>query len=59
MQQFIRTTDAETALMLRKEGFMCVGESGGVFTFLNDVTKVFMEKDDEDKKIVYTNILHL
>lgn len=55
-QNFIKTKDVETKNLLLKEGFKLISENQGVYTFLNDSLKRF---SGENKKIIYTNILHI
>ena len=53
-KHFIRTTDSETKQLLIKCGFQLVGESNGVATFINDVSKPITF---DGKKVAYTNNL--
>lgn len=55
---FIVTTDKETADKLILEGFRLVAEINGKFTFENKATNMVFGKIDT-KKIAYTNILSL
>lgn len=55
-QNFIRTTDGETAEQLVKLGFQKIDESNGIYVFLNCGKKQFEENLDKSK-IQYTNIL--
>lgn len=58
-QNFIKTTDKETADKLILEGFQLVSESGNVYTFLNQTPKNFNFDEVDKKKMAYTNILSL
>lgn len=51
---FIRTTDEDTKNTLVREGFKLISQDGRTFTFLNDKTLSF---EDKNKKIQYSNIL--
>lgn len=55
---FIVTTDKETADKLILEGFRLVAEINGKFTFENKTNTMVFGKIDT-KKIAYTNILSL
>ena len=55
-QNFIRTTDSETAEQLIKLGFQKIDESNGIYVFLNCGKKQFEENLDKTK-IQYTNML--
>lgn len=55
---FIVTTDKETADKLISEGFRLITEINGKFTFENKTTNMVFDKIDA-KKIAYTNILSL
>ena len=57
-QNFIKTTDKETADKLIAEGFQLVSNESGVYTFLNQVGKFNFENVDI-KKMVYTNTLSM
>lgn len=57
-ENFIRTSDKETALLLEEEGFVKIDESNGFYTFLNQTHKNF-SRDVDEKKISYTNILNI
>ena len=58
-QNFIKTTDAETADKLIAEGFQLVSQSGNVYTFLNQLPKNFNFDEIDKKKMAYTNILNI
>ena len=55
-QNFIKTSDKETADKLIAAGFQLVSQDG-VYTFLNQVGNLNFENIDI-KKIVYTNIFN-
>lgn len=58
-QNFIKTTDKETADKLISAGFQLVSTSGSVYTFLNE-TPINFSFDVVDKnKVAYTNSLNL
>lgn len=58
-QNFIKTTDKETADKLISEGFQLVAQSGNVYTFLNQPSKNFTFDEADKKKMAYTNILSM
>ena len=58
-QNFITTTDKETADKLISEGFQLVSQSGNTYTFLNQVSTNFNLDETDKKKMVYTNMLSL
>lgn len=58
-QNFIKTTDKETADKLVSVGFQLVSQSGNTYTFLNQIPQNFSFDDVDKKKMVYTNILSL
>jgi hypothetical protein len=58
-QNFIKTTDKETADKLIYEGFQLVSDSNGIYTFLNQLPKNFSFEEADKKKVVYTNILSM
>lgn len=51
---FIVTTDKETADKLIKNGVILIGNSGQVYTFINNA-QIF--SNDIVQKITYTNVL--
>ena len=53
MENFIRTTDEQTAEELRKAGFKELPKQGRVFCFLNNGKLAFSE--DQKKKVHYSN----
>lgn len=58
-QNFIKTTDKETADKLISEGFQLVSDSNGIYTFLNQTPQNFSFDDIDKKKVAYTNMLSL
>ncbi len=54
-EQFIKTSDEDTASKLRGLGFTAIAQEGKYFVFLNDGKQNFSQEDDE--KIVKTDIL--
>lgn len=56
-QNFIKTTDKETADKLIAAGFQLMSNERGVYTFLNQVGNCNFENVDV-KKMVYTNTLN-
>ena len=58
-QNFITTTDEETADKLISAGFQLVATSGNVYTFLNQLPRNFTFDEVDKKKMAYTNILSM
>ena len=58
-QNFITTTDKETADILIAEGFQLVSKSDRAYTFLNQLPKNFTFDEIDQKKMAYTNILSM
>ena len=58
-QNFITTTDKETADKLISAGFQLVSQNGNVYTFLNQLPKNFSFDEVDKKKMAYTNILSM
>lgn len=58
-QNFITTTDKETADKLTSVGFQLVSQSGNAYTFLNELPNNFTFDEASKKKIAYTNILSM
>ena len=55
---FIKTTDKETAQILRSLGFQEIDFDGSFYTFINN--KEFSESISfADNKIIYSEILHI
>lgn len=57
-QNFIKTTDKETADKLISLGFQLVSQGNGIYTFLNQSQKHFNFDGIDKKKMAYTNILN-
>lgn len=55
MNNFVRTSDSETADKLLKEGFTLVDKSNGYWTFINNKNITFEDKS----KVHYSNQLHV
>ena len=58
-QNFIKTVDKETAHKMISEGFQLISQIGGVYTFLNLPPQSFNFEAEEQKKVIYTNMLSL
>jgi hypothetical protein len=58
-QNFIKTTDIETANKLISFGFKLVSQIGSVYTFLNETTQSIVFESVDKSKIVYDNKLNL
>ena len=58
-QNFIKTTDKETADKLISAGFQLVSQSNGVYTFLNQLPTNFSFDEVDKNKMAYTNMLSL
>ena len=58
-QNFIATTDKETADKLISAGFQLVSQNGSAYIFLNQFPKNFNFDEAYKKKVVYTNILSM
>ena len=58
-QNFIKTTDAETATKLKTIGFKLISHIGNVYTFLNEVPQNMAFESVDKTKIVYDNKLSL
>lgn len=58
-QNFITTTDKETADKLMSVGFQLVSQSGSVYTFLNQLPKNFSFDEVDKTKMAYTNSLNI
>jgi hypothetical protein len=56
-QLFIKTRDVETAEELKRLGFKVINESGGMWTFLNDINIRF--NADDNKKAVYSDRIEI
>ena len=58
-QNFITTTDMETAEKLIAEGFQLVSTSGNAYIFLNQLPSNCNFNEVDKKKMAYTNILNI
>lgn len=58
-QNFIKTTDKETADKLISVGFKLVSQNGNVYTFLNRLPKNFNFDEVDRTKMAYTNTLNI
>lgn len=58
-QNFIKTTDQETAEKLLLCGFQLVSHTGNMYTFLNQPPKNFAFDAIDKKKYAYSNILSM
>lgn len=58
-QNFIKTTDKETAEKLMSLGFQLVSQNCNVYTFLNQPPKNFVFDEVDTKKMAYTNTLNI
>ena len=58
-QNFIKTTDKETADKLISVGFKLVSQNGNVYTFLNQLPKNFNFDEVDRTKMAYTNTLNI
>lgn len=56
-QNFIKTTDKETADKLMLSGFQLVSHVGNMYTFLNQPPKNFSFDEIDRNKYAYSNIL--
>lgn len=56
-QNFIKTTDKETADKLMLSGFQLVSHVGNMYTFLNQPPKNFSFDGIDRNKYAYSNIL--
>jgi hypothetical protein len=56
-QNFIKTTDKETADKFILCGFQLVSHVGNMYTFLNQSPKNFSFDEVDKKKYAYSNIL--
>ena len=54
-QNFIRTSDSETASKMTNLGFQKIDEQNGIYTFLNTDKLMFSDKS----KIQYSNMLDI
>lgn len=54
-KNFIKTSDQETAEMLKKENLELIDFSNGIYTFINKPSKKFNSSDN--LKLTYSNML--
>lgn len=52
---FIRTSNEDTAEMLRKEKFTELPKEGKFWVFINDKNVKFSKEEKKEKNIIYTN----
>lgn len=57
-QNFIKTSDYETAEILIRIGFQKIDEQNGIYTFLNS-EKMQFSNDIDKRKIQYSNMLSI
>lgn len=57
MNTFIKTSDAQTAEQLEKQGFTLLSKSGQIYTFANDGHKQTLAK--ELQHVSYSNRLEI
>lgn len=57
-ENFIKTQDLSTSIILSKLGFQKVDEQNGVYTFLN-TDKIHFSNEVDRSKIQYTNMLYI
>lgn len=57
-ENFIKTSDKDTADILRGEGFVQIGYSNGFYTFLNSKNRKF-SNDVNEQNIIYSNNLNI
>ena len=57
-ENFIKTQDLSTSIILSKLGFQKVDEQNGVYTFLN-TDKIHFSNEVDKSKIQYTNMLYI
>lgn len=57
-ENFIKTQDLSTSIILSKLGFQKVDEQNGVYTFLN-TDKIHFSNEVDKSKIQYTNMLYV
>lgn len=54
---FVKTSDSDTAEKLKANGFTEVSKEGEFFVFLNDGKQLFSKEDD--KKVILTNVISI
>lgn len=57
-ENFIKTQDLSTSIILSKLGFQKVDEQNGVYTFLN-TDKIHFSNEVDKSKIQYSNMLYI
>lgn len=57
-ENFIKTQDLSTSIILSKLGFQKVDEQNGIYTFLN-TDKIHFSNEVDRSKIQYTNMLYI
>ena len=57
-ENFIKTQDLSTSIILSKLGFQKVDEQNGVYTFLN-TDKIHFSNEVDRSKIQYSNMLYI
>ena len=57
-ENFIKTQDLSTSIILSKLGFQKVDEQNGIYTFLN-TDKIHFSNEVDRSKIQYTNMLYV
>lgn len=57
-QNFIKTSDSDTAKKLTNLGFQKIDETNGIYTFLNS-DKMNFSEDIDKSKIQYSNMLNI
>lgn len=57
-ENFIKTQDLSTSIILSKLGFQKIDEQNGIYTFLN-TDKIHFSNEVDRSKIQYTNMLYV
>ena len=57
-ENFIKTQDLSTSIILSKLGFQKVDEQNGIYTFLN-TDKIHFSNEVDRSKIQYSNMLYI
>ena len=57
-ENFIKTQDLSTSIILSKLGFQKVDEQNGIYTFLN-TDKIHFSNEVDKSKIQYSNMLYI
>lgn len=58
MKHFIKTSDEQTAQLLRDAGLQELDKDGSLWVFINEPTKIDFSSNDM-KNVHSTNILHI